>query len=108
VLRLIIGTVLAIGLAGSALADTWVEGHIRANGTYAPGHFRRERDPYAGDSLRLPSHPWRIPRPRGESSYRGGGARDPSDQSVRDLPAFPGSSYGVRPKRPNDPFASSY
>jgi hypothetical protein len=105
-LRLIIGILLAFGLAGSALADTWVDGHFRANGTYAPGHFRRERDPYAAGSLPLPSHPWRIPRSRGESSYRGGGARDPGDESVRDLPAFPGSSYGVRPKHRDDPFAS--
>jgi hypothetical protein len=107
-LRLAIGTMLALGLAGSALGDTWVDGHYRPNGTYAPGHFRRERDAYAGGSLRLPSHPWRIPRVRGESSYRGGGARDPGDNSMRDPPYVPGSSYGTPPKRRDDPFASSY
>jgi len=103
--RLVLGVALSLLICGSALADTWVEGHVRPKGTYVPGHFRRERDPYSGT---LPSHPWRIPRSRGESSYRGGGARDPGDQSVSDLPAYPGSSYGRPRRRRNDLFASSY
>lgn len=38
-MRLFIGLAL---LASAAFADTWVDGYVRKDGTYVPGHWRTD------------------------------------------------------------------
>lgn len=65
----IIGLALSL-LAGSALAQTWVEGHFRRDGSYAPGHYRRDRSEYSTSTY----SPYRAPRQRRPRAPRGDGS----------------------------------
>ena len=37
-------------IAGTATADTWVNGHFRSDGTYVQGHYRSDRNDYHNDN----------------------------------------------------------
>jgi hypothetical protein len=59
--------VIAVALAWlpcAALADTWVPGRQRSDGSYAPGHYRRERNAAPPTSTPA-SRPRRAPRDAG-------------------------------------------
>jgi opacity protein-like surface antigen len=48
-IRLLLGAGCALVLAGAASAQTWVDGHVRQDGTYVQGHFTKPArpNPYA-------------------------------------------------------------
>jgi hypothetical protein len=79
--KLIVTVLLTLG-ATAALADQYVDGYIRKDGTYVPGHFRSSPDaykfnnfstqgnanPYTGERGSVPAYPqydpYQAPRQR--------------------------------------------
>jgi hypothetical protein len=46
-MRIIIGVVL---LASAVMADTWVNGYYKKDGTYVPGHYRTDANTTRNDN----------------------------------------------------------
>lgn len=63
---IIVLAVLAL-TAQSALADTYVQGYTRRNGTYVPGHYRSTPNSTRTDNYGSPSQPkssrYSLPQP---------------------------------------------
>lgn len=93
-MKRIVMAVAALGLAATAGADTYVKGHVKADGTYVPGHFKTEANttkldnystkgntnPYTGKAGTV--DPYKVPAP----SYQPAPAPKPSTATcLRDI-----------------------
>ena len=103
--KLLAGAALAFLFAGSAAADTYVQGHYTANGTYVQPHYRTDpnntrNDNYStrGNVNPYTGQPGTRPRDEGTPTY-GTTYRAPRTTTTQQPSSSPfGSSYRATPR----------